>query len=91
MLFLHLAGTLGVKPKTGPITGQYTQHGGRERGGGERGGVPLRGTEVARDGEGSRGRREKGGNTGQEQRTELTRGTSCSLTEDTHAPRGAFA
>ena len=66
-----------VKTNTGPLTGQYTQHGGWERGGGEGGGGPLRWVEEAGDGGGKRqpGAEGKKVEHRQDQRTELTRGT----------------
>jgi hypothetical protein len=46
-----------VQTKAGPLAGQYTQHGGRERGGiSDQRAEGRLGREVARDGEGSRGR-----------------------------------
>ena len=72
-----------MQTNAGPLTGQYTQHGGWERGGGK-GAEGRIGGEMARDGEaagegGDKGKHWKG------QRTELTKRNS--LTEDT--PRDA--
>ena len=73
-----------MQTNAGPLTGQYTQHGGWDRGGGKGGGGPHRGGrgkgtgKAAGDG-GEKGEHWKG------QRTELTKRNS--LTEDT--PRDA--